>query len=45
MSLISCQFNFNLTWSEDFVIASGAEEIKFAVNTKLYVPVVTLSAQ
>ena len=45
MSLISCEFNFNLTWSEDFVIASAVEEKKFAVNTKLFVPVVTLSIQ
>ena len=38
--------NLILTWSKDCVITSSAGEGKFAITeTKLYVPVVTLSTK
>ena len=46
MPLINCEVNLILTWSKDCVISSATGETKFAITeTKLYVPVVTLSAQ
>ena len=46
MPLINCEINLILTWSEDCVIscATGATKLKIT-DTKLYVPVVTLSTQ
>ena len=46
MSLINCEINLILTWTEDCVISSatGATKLKIT-DTKLYVPVVTLPAQ
>ena len=46
MPLISCKVNLILKWSKDCVISSAAGETKFVITeTKLYVPVVTLSTQ
>ena len=46
MPLINCEVNFILIWSKDFVITNSEDEAKFAISeTKLYVPVVTLSTQ
>ena len=46
MPLISCEFNLILTWSKDCVITNSAGDGKFAITeTKLYVPVVTLSTK
>ena len=46
MPLINCEINLILTWSGDYVISSATGAIKFKVTeTKLYVPVVTLSTQ
>ena len=46
MSLINCEVNLILTWSKDCVITNSTGDGKFAVTeTKLYVPVVTLSNQ
>ena len=46
MTLINCEINLILTWSEDCVISSATGAIKFKItDTKLYVPIVTLSAQ
>ena len=46
MPLIKCEVNLPLTWSKDCVIYSATGETKFQITeTKLYVPVVTLSAQ
>ena len=49
MPLIKCEINIFLTWSEECIIVTGdygGEKRKFAItDTKLYVPVVTLSAQ
>ena len=44
MPLINCEVNLLLTWSKDCVITNSTGEEKFAITeTKLYVPVVTLS--
>ena len=46
MPLINCEVNLSLTWSQDCVITNSTGEGKFAItNTKLYVPVETLSTQ
>ena len=46
MSLINCEVNLILTWSKDFVITNSVGEGKYGITeTKLYVPVVTLSTQ
>ena len=46
MLLINCEINLILTWSEDCVISSAIGATKFKItDTKLYVPVVTFSAQ
>ena len=45
-SWISCEVNLTLTWSNDCVITNSTGEGKFAITeTKLYVPIVTLSTQ
>ena len=46
MPLINCEVNLILTWSPACVISSATGETKFKITeTKLYVPVVTLSTQ
>ena len=49
MPLINCEINFLLTWSASCVIVSTADanqNATFAItDTKLFVPVVTLSQQ
>ena len=46
MPLINCEVNLILTWSKDCVITISAGTGKFEIkDTKLYVPVVTLSTQ
>ena len=46
MPLINCEVNLELTWSRDCVITNSTGKGKFAITeTKLYVPVVTLSTQ
>ena len=49
MPLINFEINIFLTWSQNFIIVTrdyGNRVPKFAItDTKLYVPVVTLSAQ
>ena len=46
MLLINCEVNLILTWSKDCVITNSTGKGKFAItDTKLYVPVVTLSTQ
>ena len=46
MPLFNCEVNLILTWSRDCVISSATGEIKFKITeTKLYIPVVTLSIQ
>ena len=46
MPLINCEINLILTWSENCVISSVTGATKFkTTDTKLYIPVVTLSTQ
>ena len=46
MPLINCEINFILTWSENCVNFSAMGETKSAMmDTKLYVPIATLSTQ
>ena len=46
MPLINCEFNLILTWSSTCVITNSTGAGRFAItDTKLYVPVVTLSTQ
>ena len=46
MPLINCEVNLELTWFRDCVITNSNGAGKFAITeTKLYVPVVTLSTQ
>ena len=46
LRLNNCEINLILTWSTDCVISSAAAATKFKIaDTKLYVPVVTLSTQ
>ena len=46
MPLINYEINLILTWSENGVISSATRTTKFKItDTKLYVPVVTLSTQ
>ena len=46
MPLINCEVNLILTWSSTCVITNSTGAGKFTItDTKLYVPVVTLSTQ
>ena len=46
MPLINCEGNLILVWSKDCVISSATGKTKFKItDTKLYVPIVTLSTQ
>ena len=46
MPLINYETNLILTWSRDCVIANSTGAGKFVITeTKLYVPIVTLSTQ
>ena len=46
MPLINCEVNLILPWSKDCVITDSTYEGKLAITeTKLYVPVVTLSTK
>ena len=46
MPLINCKIKSNLTWQKECVLSTGAGEAVFIINdTKLYVPVVTLSKE
>ena len=46
MPLINCEVNYILTWSRDCNITNSEGEVKLLITeTKLYVPVVTLSTQ
>ena len=46
MPLINCEVELILTWLKNCVISSATGETKFKITeTKLYVPVVTLSTQ
>ena len=46
MSLINCEINLTLTWSDKCVLSNDTKATTFAItDTKLYVPVVALSTQ
>ena len=46
MPLINCKIKLNLTWKKECVLSTGAGEAVFIItDTKLYVPVVTLSKE
>ena len=46
MPLINCEVNLILTWSSTCVITTSTGAGRFAItDTRLYVPVVTLSPQ
>ena len=44
MPLINCEINFILIWSEKYMLSNDTKATTFEItDTKLYVPVVTLS--
>ena len=46
MPLINCEINLILIWSDKYVLSNDTKATTFAItDTKLYVPVVTLSTQ
>ena len=46
MPLINCEINLILTWSSTCVITNSTGTGRFTItDTKLYVPVITLSTQ
>ena len=46
MPLINCKIKLNLTWKKECVLSNQAGDAAFTINdTKLYVPVVTLSKE
>ena len=46
MPLINCKIKLNLTWKKECVLSNAAGDAVFIINdTKLYVPVVTLSKE
>ena len=46
MPLINCKIKLNLTWKKECVLSTGDGEAVFIINdTKLYVPVITLSKE
>ena len=46
MALINCKIKLNLTWKKECVLSTGGGDAVFIINdTKMYVPVVTLSKE
>ena len=46
MPLVNCKIKLNLTWKKECVLSAAADDAVFIINdTKLYVPVVTLSKE
>ena len=46
MSLINCEINLLLTWSEKYVLSNDTKATTFAItDAKRYAPIVTLSTQ
>ena len=45
MPLINCKIYLKLNWSEDCVMSTIADTTFKVTNTKLYVPIVTLSSK
>ena len=45
MLLINCKIHFELNWTKDCVMSTIADTKFKITNTKLYVPIVTLSSK
>ena len=46
MPLINCKIHLELNWTKNCVMSDNDDETKFKItNTKLYVPIVTLSTK
>ena len=46
MPLINCKIHFELSWTKDFVLANTNADTTFKItNTKLHIPIVTLSSK
>ena len=46
MTLINCKIHFELNWNKNCLMSESDDEITFKItNTKLYVPIVTLSTK
>ena len=45
MPLINCKIHLELIWTKDFVTSAIPATICIITNTKLYVPIVTLSSK
>ena len=46
MPLINCKVYLELNWSDDFILSSDGDTIKFAIaDTKLHIPIVPLSTK
>ena len=45
MPLINCKIHLELSWSKDCVMSTIADTTFKITNTKLYVPIVTLSSK
>ena len=46
MPFMNCEINLTLTWSKKCVLSNNTKATTFAIiDTKLYVPVLTLSTQ
>ena len=45
MPLINCKIKLNLTWKKEYVLSTADETVFIINDTKLYVPVVTLSKE
>ena len=46
MPLINCKVKLNLTWKKECVLSTANDDAVFIINdTKLYIPVVTLSKE
>ena len=45
MPLINCNIHLKLNWSKDYVMSAIVDTTFKLTNTKLYVPIVTLSSK
>ena len=46
MPLINCRVELSLSWNENFILTSSAENTTFTItDAKLYIPAVTLSIE
>ena len=45
MPLVNCKIHFELDWTKDSVMSTIADTTFKIINTKLYIPIVTLSSK